>query len=522
MKQQLYTVLLISLILSACHSPTPIPGSTYRREISPRNKGITKDIAYNDLFLDSMAMEKFITAQQIDDTIADRLRSFYNVRNYEFAWLGSNGPAEQASAFRSLYNYGRDTITVRGVDIRLDAMMNNDSLRISAKNPEMIRMELLLTCRLINFFKETGRSIWQLEHIVPTHRYPVMVLTDSLLAASNQLYPAVAAMKEPLKKYREYVQQGGWESVPPLKRVLKKGQSSSAIPAIKERLRITNEYNDSDSSELFTDELETAVNLVRNNNGYTQNGTLNDSIVNVLNVPADERLKKLLLNTERMKWMPAATSGRLITVNIPAFMLHANDNNKRVFDMRVVVGKEGHSTTMFSGMLNQVVFSPHWNIPRSIIKREILPAMSRNKNYLSSKNMEIRGERNGMPVIRQRPGPRNALGRVKFLFPNSYNIYFHDTPEKRLFDRDNRAYSHGCIRLKDPLEMATFVLDGMPRWTTERIDTAMNSGKEKFVTVKYPVPVIITYFTAWADQGNIHFANDVYGHDTAFMKKLFR
>lgn len=154
MKQQLYTVLLISLILSACHSPTPIPGSTYRREISPRNKGITKDIAYNDLFLDSMAMEKFITAQQIDDTIADRLRSFYNVRNYEFAWLGSNGPAEQASAFRSLYNYGRDTITVRGVDIRLDAMMNNDSLRISAKNPEMIRMELLLTCRLINFLKK--------------------------------------------------------------------------------------------------------------------------------------------------------------------------------------------------------------------------------------------------------------------------------------------------------------------------------------------------------------------------------
>ena len=136
--------------------------------------------------------------------------------------------------------------------------------------------------------------------------------------------------------------------------------------------------------------------------------------------------------------------------------------------------------------------------------------------------MEVTGQANGLPVIRQKPGAHNALGRVKFLFPNSYNIYFHDTPEKGLFERDNRAYSHGCIRLKDPVKMAQFVLEDSPQWTNEKIDSAMNSGKEKFVAVKDPVPVIITYFTAWTEGGKLHFASDVYEHDKIFKQKLFK
>jgi murein L,D-transpeptidase YcbB/YkuD len=264
------------------------------------------------------------------------------------------------------------------------------------------------------------------------------------------------------------------------------------------------------------------VNSFRNSHGYTQNGVLNDTIINAMNITAEARLQQLLVNMERMKWMPVKPQGRLILVNIPAFTLHVTDGGKRLFDMDIVVGKEGHSTTMFSGSLNQVVFSPYWNIPRSIVRKEILPAIQRNKNYLASKHMEVTGQRNGLPVIRQLPGTHNSLGRVKFLFPNSYNIYFHDTPEKRLFERDNRAYSHGCIRLKEPEKMAQFVLEGSPQWTNEKIDSAMNSGKEKFVAVKNPVPVIITYFTAWEEEGQLHFAEDVYGHDAVFMKKLFR
>jgi len=186
------------------------------------------------------------------------------------------------------------------------------------------------------------------------------------------------------------------------------------------------------------------------------------------------------------------------------------------------VGKEGHNTMMFNGDLNQVVFSPYWNVPPSIVSKEILPAISRNPGYLAKENMEITGNEDGLPVIRQRPGGKNALGRVKFLFPNSFNIYFHDTPSKSLFEKDKRAYSHGCIRLKEPEKLANYVLRNQPEWTPEKIEEAMNSGEQKFVKVKDPIPVVITYYTAWVDEnGQLNFRDDIYGHDANLAGKMF-
>lgn len=190
--------------------------------------------------------------------------------------------------------------------------------------------------------------------------------------------------------------------------------------------------------------------------------------------------------------------------------------------MNVVVGKEGHNTMMFTGNLNQVVFSPYWNVPESIVRKEILPAMESNPNYLASQNMEQVSNDGDLPVIRQLPGDGNSLGKVKFLFPNSFNIYFHDTPAKALFNKDKRAYSHGCIRLSDPAKMANYILKDDPQWTPDRIDEAMNSGVEKYVKVKDPIPVLITYYTAWVDDnGLLHFADDIYDHDKAIFSKMF-
>jgi len=197
------------------------------------------------------------------------------------------------------------------------------------------------------------------------------------------------------------------------------------------------------------------------------------------------------------------------------------EGDKHVIHMPVVVGKEGHSTTMFSDDLTQIVFSPYWNVPRSIVKNEILPLMSKNHNYLKQNNMEI--VTNGpIPEIRQLPGPKNSLGRVKFLFPNSFNIYFHDTPAKGLFEKDNRAASHGCIRLSDPVKMANYLLADSPQWTPEKIEEAMNKGVEKWVSLKQSVPVIITYYTAWVDENKkMNFRNDVYGNDSIIANKMF-
>jgi murein L,D-transpeptidase YcbB/YkuD len=177
---------------------------------------------------------------------------------------------------------------------------------------------------------------------------------------------------------------------------------------------------------------------------------------------------------------------------------------------------------MFTGELNQVVFSPYWNIPASIVRDEILPAIEKDPNHLKKRNMEIVGKDDSLPRIRQLPGTENSLGKVKFLFPNTYDIYFHDTPDKTLFKKTNRAFSHGCIRLADAEKMANYLLRNQPEWTPAKINQHMNSEKENYVKVKNPIPVLINYFTAWVNNaGELNFRNDVYGHDKKQSEKMF-
>ncbi|RYZ48926.1 MAG: hypothetical protein EOO14_21435, partial [Chitinophagaceae bacterium] len=268
--------------------------------------------------------------------------------------------------------------------------------------------------------------------------------------------------------------------------------------------------------------LENAVRVFQKRMGYTPTGTVNAQLIKDMNVPALTRLKQILVNMDRMRWMPTEPAGQLIVVNIPEFILHVYEGKQKAFDMNVVVGKEGHNTVSFSGDLSTIVFSPYWNVPPSIVKNEILPKMASNPGYLASQNMEEVGTEGGLPKIRQLPGGKNSLGRVKFLFPNSFNIYFHDTPAKSLFSQDKRAYSHGCIRLSDPEKMAQYLLRNNSEWTPEKISAAMNSGDEKYVKLQKPVPVIISYYTAWVDDaGLLNFRDDIYSHDEDLMKKMF-
>jgi L,D-transpeptidase YcbB len=288
-------------------------------------------------------------------------------------------------------------------------------------------------------------------------------------------------------------------------------------------LQITGELPGSDTSSLFNDSLTAAVKIFQERHGFKPDGIVTEALIKEMNVPAQKRIQQILINMDRMRWMPSRPDGNLIVVNIPEFVLHVWEGKTKAFDIDVVVGKEGHNTMMFTGNLNQVVFSPYWNVPPSIVKNEILPAIEKNPNYLEKENMEVTGDgEDGLPEIRQRPGTKNALGKVKFLFPNSFNIYFHDTPSKDLFNRSKRAFSHGCIRLSDPVKMAHYVLRNNPEWTPEKIDDAMNSGKEKYVKVKDPIPVFITYYTAWVDEyGQMNFREDIYDHDARLAAKMF-
>lgn len=433
------------------------------KKLTERNLSINKGNAYSDLFLDSSEVEKFITQQKLNDTLANDMRSFYNARNFQFAWFASDGLTEQAMAFNSLYDYMQDSAR-KYLDKRMDALMGEDSLSVSETEPETIKTELMLTWRFINYalntYTDADIRAGVLEGFVPAQKQTVIKAAEAVLGDNNN------------------------------DEIL-----NTSYSRLKEHLKI------------FVDSLN------KLNDSVAVSGS-KDSVL--------QKIRQLLVNMERMKWMPAQPKGRLILVNIPEFKLHVLNNGTSEFDMDIVVGKEGHNTVMFSGDLNQVVFSPYWNVPPSIVRKEILPEMEKNPNYLQEKNMEITGEENGLPVIRQLPGEKNDLGKVKFLFPNSFNIYFHDTPYKELFNKDKRAYSHGCIRLSDPVKMANYILQDQPQWTPDKIDSAMNSGEEKYVKVKEPIPVLIYYYTAWADEsGTLHFAEDIYRHDSKLAGKMF-
>jgi murein L,D-transpeptidase YcbB/YkuD len=169
---------------------------------------------------------------------------------------------------------------------------------------------------------------------------------------------------------------------------------------------------------------------------------------------------------------------------------------------------------IFYGQMQYVVFSPYWNLPESIVRNEVLPALRHNRNYINEHNLIITGKENGLPVIKQKPGPANSLGLVKFLFPNSYSIYLHDTPSRSLFGESSRAFSHGCIRVGEPAKLASFLLKYDTTWTAARIKKAMHLGKEQTITLKQKVPVFIAYFTAFTDRDNkLNFRKDIYGRD---------
>jgi murein L,D-transpeptidase YcbB/YkuD len=508
-----------------------------KKNVTKRDYGITAANSYSDLFLDSMDVVKYITDNNLPDSSARRMKSFYNARNYQYAWFTSAGLTEQALGFWSLSNYnsynGDTSIRNKSFRKAMDGFYFTEDLKVNAANKTAKNTELNLTRHFIAYsranYEKGVIKRKEMERFVPTKRETSMELADSLISKKhkdNKYFEDVnkqyKALKHELEKYYAVAKKGGWPVIPANAKAYKKGSSGEAIQLLKKRLTLSGDMPAGDTSMNYDDTLETAINKFQQRLGYTQNGTISATLIKDINVSVDERIKQILINLNRMRWMPQEPSGKLILVNIPEFILHVMDNKQKVFDMNVVVGKEGHNTMMFTGRLSQVVFSPYWNVPESIVEKEVLPNMEKNPNYLTDNNMEITGEVNGLPVVRQLPGEKNSLGRVKFLFPNSFDIYFHDTPSKSLFTKDKRAYSHGCIRLSEPEKFAEYLLKDDSNWPPDKITEAMYADEEKFVRVKDPVPVYITYYTAWVDEnGLLNFRDDIYGRDTMMEKKMF-
>ncbi|WP_276349066.1 L,D-transpeptidase family protein [Daejeonella sp. JGW-45] len=345
-----------------------------------------------------------------------------------------------------------------------------------------------------------------------------------LLTTLSRVFPAYSqepkerqqkALQAAIEEYQKLNDRNNWPEINLNdKPVIRLNDRSSSLPAIKERLKLLGDLRRVRDDDVYTDRLEDAIKQFQLRHGLEDDGIIGPAFMKALNIPLGKRITQMSANLDRIMMDTVEMNGTRIIANIPNYKLYVYEKNTQVLSMDIVVGKISNPTVVFSDTLENIVFSPYWNVPASIVRNEILPAISKNSSYLQKNNMEITGKVDGLPVIRQKPGPDNSLGLVKFLFPNQYNIYFHDTPAKGLFDKKNRAFSHGCIRLSQPFELAQYLLKDQPGWDESEIRAAMNAGTEKWVRLLNKIPVSIIYYTAWVDSsGLVNFRDDIYGHD---------
>ncbi len=495
---------------------------------------ITEVNSFNNLFLDSARLDSFVNQHPEYSNYKKQYKDFYLQRNFEYAWFDSSGLGEQANSFINLLN---NTIG----NLR-DSSFYNHQLYLLYHNfldkkmdehtkDEIFDIEMYLTGQFFEYatkvYKGTDSSITDLGWFIPRKKIDVTAILDSVIQTKRNadefahLNPQYHALSKFLPVYYTLTKQQ-WDSIPVPKTLLHIKDSAAEIGLIKNRLQLLGDLSGNDSGNIFDSSLMEAIKQFQKRTGLGTDGTIGAQVMAQLNISPAERIKQIFINLERMRWIPGDDNQKRIFVNIPDYRLYVFDSGKMDMKMNVIVGTAANNTVIFSGNLKYVVFSPYWNVPASIVKKEILPGIQKNPNYLANHNMEQTGKAGGLPVIRQKPGGSNSLGRVKFLFPNTYDIYLHDTPNRNLFTASSRSFSHGCIRVGEPVQLANYLLQDDSYWTPPRIDSAMHLEKETWVTLKKTVPVMIGYFTAFVDEnGLLNFRKDIYGHDKKLADKLF-
>ena len=340
-------------------------------------------------------------------------------------------------------------------------------------------------------------------------------------------------LSDQLKIYERIRDEGGWVMLVSIKDTIKVGMADPIIPEIQSRL-IRENYkisNGSSESDVYTQNLEREIKRFQSNNGYQADGFITKKLIKTLNISVDKKISQIRINMKRWKAFPTEPGKEYVYVNVPDFKLEVIKENCVMLDMNVIVGKRTWQTPQFNAQMTHLIFNPSWYVPANILHSEILPAARRNHAYFENHHMRVYatvdGKRKEIPVsaidwsseefpysVAQDPGPDNPLGVVKFLFPNGYSVYMHDTPSKKLFDKDVRAFSHGCIRLSRATDLAYYLLEDQEGWNKETIDSAIAIGKTKTVYLQDTIPVYIGYFTSWVDDlGELQFRNDIYGKD---------
>lgn len=506
------------------------------------------------------ALQAFVEGNRLDTAVgnaqtraaerkrlADQIRRLYREENYQFIWLDGDQPSDRYRQFVKLL----DTADAHGLPRDLYATALDDfqgETKVApAQAPEL---DARVTATVLQFLTQLsgGRldpqqleSLWTLKpekpDVVPA--LSAAIRNNDLAGAMERLQPQQPEYRElqhALVRYKAIAAKGGWPSIPLGTRV-KPAQQSAAVPALRRRLAIEGDLDprhENDPSPVFDATAADALKRFQERHRLEPDGIVDAETVRALNVPVAARIRAIELNLERWRWLPDPMPPRYLLVNVPDFRLEAIENGKPVFSMRVVVGGPDNKTPIFADQMTHVVFSPYWNVPPRIATEETIPRAASDPGFLARNNMEVVSPSGDIVEpdsvdwssatgfrIRQRPGSNNALGGVKFIFPNNFDVYLHDTNATKLFDRIERGLSHGCVRVEEPHKLAHYVLRDQPEWTAEAIAAAMQSGQEKHVKVSAPIPVFILYKTAWVHDGGVRFLKDLYGHDAAQAAKLF-
>ncbi len=491
----------------------------------------------------------FVTSDAEGTRLWKLTRNFYERRSHEFAWIDEKHPTEHMDALiralraAELEGLDPEMYSLSALEARREEAAQG-FLRKKGFDPQQAgRLDVFLTYLYMKYASDLADGISDLVHADKTWRiqpepfdpldHLERALSDSRVAESLQELtpktPQYTQLRDSLAQYRKVAADGGWPALPRNLRV-KRGQKSEAVLLLARRLAASGDYQGQlpASGELaYDDTLIEAVKRFQRRHGLQDDGNAGPQVIAELQAPIEKRIEQIRLSLERWRWLPRNLGDPHILVNIPAYQLEVHDAGNVPVRMRVVVGRKDTPTPIFNDRMTHIVFSPYWNVPDSIAQGETLPAVMQDAAFLDRNNMEVldaSGNRVDPASIdlsdptkyrfRQRPGTSNSLGLVKFMFPNEYNVYLHDTPADSLFERATRSFSHGCVRVQDPVSLAQYLLRDQPEWTKERIDEAMHGGEETTVKLSNPLPVYLGYWTAWAAADGVHFTGDVYGHDT--------
>ncbi|MRR56205.1 MAG: peptidoglycan-binding protein [Deltaproteobacteria bacterium] len=490
------------------------------------------------------------------------LPRFYVNRAYAPAWIGMSGPLPRALALaEAVGNASMEGLTANDYHSEtIAALMSRIAAdkAMGAVSPDQAAdLDLVLTDAFLTYASHllSGRvnpeelqSEW---YIKGRKRDLLKVLETALMQDSVE--ETLVSLKPPhsgyeklaaaLSHYRDIVRKGGWPQLSPGP-LLKRGDRGARVKELRAFLLATGDHPASTEkvkSRRFEEDLETGVMQFQSRHGLKVDGAVGPATLRAMAVPAAERLQQIEVNMERWRWLPAEFGERNVQVNIAGFTLSVIENDFTLMSMRAIVGKDFQKTPVFSGRITDVELNPYWNIPSSIASTEMIPEIRKDRAYLAKNKIRVyRGwgpsarrinpssinwskvTGKNLPFrLRQDPGPKNPLGAVKFLFPNKYDVYVHGTPFHGLFERDSRGFSHGCIRIESPVELAEYLLHDPADWSSESLFAAIKSGKNLSIRLSDPVPVHILYFTAWVDEtGTVHFRDDVYGHDDILARAL--